>query len=191
MANGKAFNGSRSPAKLRGNAIVLVFLWVTSLALGRTAHPAAPRRDDSYEPTRPKNVVQLPKTRKELSGVHRTAWRERAAARILYLEQQADLERCRTAEDEAEQRQRENTLEGIALHLEEAGHAICARRRPFSGAAWAVVLGAAQHLVTRFVDARARETLSDVRRAPTDREPSSPGTETVPAQTGKGATHDV
>jgi hypothetical protein len=57
--------------------------------------------------------------------------------------------------------------------------------------AWAVIFGAAQHLVTRFVDARARETPSDVGRAPTDPESSSPGTETVPAQTGRGATHDV
>ncbi|WP_333738619.1 hypothetical protein [Streptomyces sp. IBSBF 2806] len=42
--------------------------------------------------------------------------------------------------------------------------------------AWAVIFGAAQHLVTRFVDARARETLSDVGRAPTDPEPAAPGT---------------
>ncbi|MGW2834650.1 hypothetical protein [Streptomyces sp. NPDC001286] len=136
MANGKAFNGSRNPTKLSGNAIAFAFLWVTSLLFGRTTHTAeASKRDDSYEPTRPKNVVQLPKIRKELSRVHRTAWRERAAARILYLEQQADRERCRTVEVQSEQRQREKTLEGVARHLEEAGHAICARRRPFSGAA--------------------------------------------------------
>ena len=42
--------------------------------------------------------------------------------------------------------------------------------------AWAVIFGASQHLVTRFVDARARETLADVGRPPTDPEPGSPGT---------------
>ncbi|MGW7522985.1 hypothetical protein [Streptomyces sp. NPDC054783] len=34
--------------------------------------------------------------------------------------------------------------------------------------AWAISFGAAQHLVTRFVDQRARETLSDVGRPPSD-----------------------
>ncbi|MFD8308560.1 hypothetical protein ACFV29_40535 [Streptomyces sp. NPDC059690] len=140
MANGKAVKGSQVPTKLRGNAIAFFFLWVTSLLFGRTpkpdaSTPDAPKQDPSYEPTRRKNVVQLPKIPKEQSRVHRTAWRERAAARILYLEQQADRERCRTVENPAEQRQREKTLEGIARHLEEAGHAICAPRRLFSGAA--------------------------------------------------------
>jgi hypothetical protein len=135
MTKGKAVKGSRSPTKLRGNAIAFVFLWVTSLLFGRTAKPDVPKQDHPYEPTGRKNVVQLPKIPKEQSRVHRTAWRERAAARILYLEQQADRERCRTVEDQAEQRQREKTLEGIARHLEEAGHAICAPRRLFSGAA--------------------------------------------------------
>ncbi|MFJ4206606.1 hypothetical protein ACIP2Y_44355 [Streptomyces sviceus] len=57
--------------------------------------------------------------------------------------------------------------------------------------AWAVIFGAAQHVVTRLVDARARETLSDVGRAPTDPEPGSPGTQPVPAQPGKGRTDDA
>ncbi|MER5473120.1 hypothetical protein [Streptomyces sp. NPDC002685] len=80
-------------------------------------------------------MAQLPKLPKELFRTHRTAWRERAAARILYLEQQADREKCRAVEDRAEQCQREKTLEGIARQLEEAGNAISARRRLFSGAA--------------------------------------------------------
>ncbi|MGC0344107.1 hypothetical protein RKD20_009141 [Streptomyces sp. SLBN-8D4] len=37
--------------------------------------------------------------------------------------------------DQAEQRQRQQTLEGIARRLEQAGHASCAPRRLFSGAA--------------------------------------------------------
>jgi len=135
MANEKALNSSRSPTKHRGNAIAFVFLWVTSLLFGRTAKPDAPKQDHSHEQTGRTNVVQLPKIPKGPSRVHRTAWRERAAARILYLEQQADRERCRAVEDQAEQRQREKTLEGIARHLEEAGHAIRAPRRLFSGAA--------------------------------------------------------
>ncbi|MFD3617440.1 hypothetical protein ACFWWT_19800 [Streptomyces sp. NPDC058676] len=46
--------------------------------------------------------------------------------------------------------------------------------------AWAVIFGAAQHLVPRFVDARARETLSGVGRPPTDPEPDGPKTTPKP-----------
>lgn len=40
--------------------------------------------------------------------------------------------------------------------------------------AWAVIFGAAQHLVTRFVDERARVTLSDVGRPPSESESNLP-----------------
>ncbi|MFJ9012484.1 hypothetical protein [Streptomyces canus] len=134
MANGKALNGSGAK-RSEGSVTAFIFLWVTSLLLGRTLVPDASKHDHSYEPTRRKNVVQPPEIPQQLFRTHRTAWRERAAARILYLEQQADRERCRSVGDQAEQRQREKTLEGIARQLEEAGHAISARRRLFSGAA--------------------------------------------------------
>ncbi|MEV7739163.1 hypothetical protein AB0O75_45240 [Streptomyces sp. NPDC088921] len=135
ITNGKAFNGSQSPQKLRGHVSFYILVWVVSLVLGRTLAPDTAKPGHSYEPTRRKNVVQLPRIPHDLFRAHRTAWRERAAARILYLEQLADRESCRTVEDPAEQRQRDKTLEGIARQLEEAGHAISAPRRLFSGAA--------------------------------------------------------
>lgn len=135
MTKGKVFNGSQSPQKLRRNVSFFILAWIASLLFGRTLAPDAAKQDHSYQPTTRKNVVQLPKIPQELFRAHRTAWRERAAARILYLEQLADRERCRTVEDPAEQHQREKTLEGIARQLEEAGHAISAPRRLFSGAA--------------------------------------------------------
>ncbi|QMV12170.1 hypothetical protein GJU35_05265 [Streptomyces lincolnensis] len=100
-----------------------------------------------YEPAGRKNVAHSPRLPRKSLRTHRTAWRERAAARILFLEQQADRESCRAAANQAEQCERERTLEGIARQLEEAGNAVSAPRRPFSGAAalertWANVRGA-------------------------------------------------
>lgn len=135
MADGKSFNGAERPKRARGNVTVFILLWVASLLFGRTLTLDGSRRGHSYEPTRRKNVVQLPEMPKDIFRAHGKAWRERAAARILYLEQQADRERCRAVENRAEQSQREKTLEGIERQPEEAGNAISAKRRPLSGAA--------------------------------------------------------
>ncbi|MER5936192.1 hypothetical protein ABT121_02580 [Streptomyces sp. NPDC001928] len=135
MANGKAFKGEEGAKKPRGSIGVLFFLWIASLALRRTPASDRAESDHRYEASRRKNVAQLPKFPNGLFRRHKTAWRERAAARILYLEQQADRERCRAVKDQAEQCQRERTLEGVARQLEEAGSAISAPRRLFSGAA--------------------------------------------------------
>ncbi|MCT9077880.1 hypothetical protein [Streptomyces fulvoviolaceus] len=112
-------------------------------------------------------MAQLPKPPEETFRTHRTAWRERAAARILYLEQQADRERCRTVRDRAEQCQREKTLEGIARQLEEAGNAISARRRLFTGAAalertWANVRATDVMLLRLCSDEDLRSRSADV-----------------------------
>lgn len=135
MTNGKAFAGSESTREPRGSVAVFLLLWIASLVLRHTLPPDESKCDHPCESTRRKSVAQLPRLPKELSRTHRTAWRERAAARVLFLEQQAARERCRAVEDPAEQCQREETLEGIARQLEEAGNAISARRRPFSGSA--------------------------------------------------------
>lgn len=137
MTNGKAFNSAENTKKPRENIFFFILLWVASLILGRTGAPTPGKSqfEHPYEPTRRKNVAQLPNAPNELFRTHRTAWRERAAARILYLEQQADRERCRTVKDPAEQCQRKKTLEGITRQLEEAGHAISAKRRLLSGSA--------------------------------------------------------
>ncbi|WP_326673443.1 hypothetical protein [Streptomyces canus] len=137
MTNRKVLSSAENTNRPRGSIFFFILLWVTSLILGRESAPSADqsKRDHPYEPTRRKNVAQLPQAPNKLFRSHRTAWRERAAARILYLEQQADRERCRAVENPSEQCQRKQTLEGIARQLEEAGHAISAKRRPFSGAA--------------------------------------------------------
>ncbi|MFD4501619.1 hypothetical protein [Streptomyces sp. NPDC058457] len=135
MTNGKAFTGSESTKKPRGSVAVFILVWIASLMLKRAPTPDGSKCDHPCEPTRRKNVAQLPRLPKELFRAHRTAWRERAAARVLFLEQQADRERCRGVADRAEQCRREKTLEGIARQLKEAGRAISARRRLFSGAA--------------------------------------------------------
>ncbi|WP_406368439.1 hypothetical protein OG788_46165 [Streptomyces sp. NBC_00647] len=135
MTSRNAFNGTESPKKPRGGAFIFILLWVTSLLLGRFLISAESKGDHAYETNRRKNVVQLPKLPMRLFRVHKTVWRERAAARILYLEQQADRERCRAVDSRTDQCQRERTLEGIARQLEEAGTAISAQRRLFSGAA--------------------------------------------------------
>ncbi|MEH6374245.1 hypothetical protein V7793_07880 [Streptomyces sp. KLMMK] len=135
MTNGKAFKGGESSKEARRNIFLFILLWAASLMLSRTSKPNQPKRDHLYEPSRRKNVAQLSKFPGTLFRTHKTAWRERAAARILHLEQQADRERCRAAKDRAEQCQRERTLEGITRQLEEAGSAISARRRLFAGAA--------------------------------------------------------
>ncbi|QYX83301.1 hypothetical protein K1J60_31300 [Streptomyces akebiae] len=117
------------------------------------------------------NVAQLPRSPAEMVRGHRTAWRERAVAHILFLEQQAARERCRTVEDPAEQCQREKTLEGIARHLEEARHAVSVRRRLFTGAAalertWANVRAADVMLLSLCSDqdlvGRSADVLSHV-----------------------------
>ncbi|MFI9170122.1 hypothetical protein [Streptomyces lincolnensis] len=136
MTNGKAFKGAESPKTPRGSIALLVLVWVASLILGHR-----------YEPAGRKNVAHSPRFPRKSLRTHKTAWRERAAARILFLEQQADRESCRAAADQAEQCERERTLAGIARQLEEAGNAVSAPRRPFTGAAalertWANVRGA-------------------------------------------------
>lgn len=167
MANGKEFNGSERPTKARGSLSVLVLVWIASLFLVRAAAPDSSKHDHPYQPTRRKNVVQFPESSKILFRTHRTAWRERAAARILYLEQQADRERCRAVKNPAEQCQREQTLEGISRQLEEAGNAITARRRLFSGAAalertWANVRATDVMLLTLCADEDLRSRSTDV-----------------------------
>ncbi|MGI5461062.1 hypothetical protein ACQEWB_49505 [Streptomyces sp. CA-249302] len=166
MTNGKVFNGTETQKKARGSVSLFILLWIASLILGNTLTSDQTTRDHPYKPTRRKNAAQLPKIPKGLFRAHKTAWRERASARILYLEQQADRERCRVVSDRAEQCQREKTLEGIARQLEEAGNAISARRHLFSGAAaleraWANVratdvmllsLCPEQDLISRSVD---------------------------------------
>ncbi|MFI9564466.1 hypothetical protein [Streptomyces rishiriensis] len=167
MANGKEFKGSEHPAKARGSLSVFILVWIASLLLARNAVPDSSKQDHPYQPTRRKNVVQLPKSPKIQFRTHRTAWRERAAARILYLEQQADRERCRTAKSPAEQCQRKETLEGISRQLEEAGNAITARRRLFSGAAalertWANVRATDVMLLALCADEDLRSRSADV-----------------------------
>ncbi|MDX3117078.1 MULTISPECIES: hypothetical protein [Streptomyces] len=173
MTNGKEFNGSGRPTEAGGSLFVFVLLWITSLLLVRNTAPESSKRDHPYEPTRRKNVVQFPGSPKLVFRTHRTAWRERAAARILYLEQQADRERCRTVKNRAEQCRREETLEGISRQLEEAGNAITAPRRPFSGAAaleraWANIRATDVMLLTLCPEddlrSRSADVLSHVRQ---------------------------
>ncbi|MGW2618913.1 hypothetical protein [Streptomyces sp. NPDC001500] len=135
MTNGKGFKGSEGPTKAGGSLSVFLLVWITSIFLMRRTGPDSSKHDHPYQPTRRKNVAQFPQSSRNLFRTHKTAWRERAAARILYLEQQADRERCRTVKSQAEQCQRDETLEGISRQLEEAGNAISAPRRLFSGAA--------------------------------------------------------
>ncbi|WP_234379580.1 hypothetical protein [Streptomyces caniscabiei] len=105
MTNGKAFDAADGTKRPRGGVATVVLAWIAS-HLRRRRTPG-----------------------------HKTAWRERAIAHILYLEQQADRERCRAVEDPVERCQREKALEGIARQLKEARHAVAAPRRLFTGAA--------------------------------------------------------
>ncbi|WP_254407940.1 hypothetical protein [Streptomyces sp. AC495_CC817] len=124
MANGKAFDGADGTKGPRDGVAAVVLLWIASHVLGRG--PAPDRKKPSH---------QLPRPSEEMFRGHRTAWRERAVAHILSLEQQAARERCRVVQDPTEQCQREKTLDGIARQLDEARNAVSARRRLFTGAA--------------------------------------------------------
>ncbi|ULR50367.1 hypothetical protein [Streptomyces deccanensis] len=139
MTNGKAFDGADGsdgadgPKRPRVAAVALA--WVAAHVLGRTPARDRASRPAADGPTRPEHVAQLPRPAEEMFRGHRTAWRERAVAHILYLEQQAAREGCRVVEDPVERCRREKTLEGIARQLREAREAVSARRRLFTGAA--------------------------------------------------------
>ncbi|MDT0572520.1 hypothetical protein RM704_34525 [Streptomyces sp. DSM 3412] len=135
MTNGEALDGADGTKRPRGGVVAVVLLWIASHLRRRAPTPAPETPSPADGPARQGHAAQLPRPPEEMFRGHRTAWRERAVARILFLEQQAACERCRAVEDPAERCQREETLAGIARHLEEARHAVSARRRLFTGAA--------------------------------------------------------